>query len=255
MNIIVETMLLGAGCASLAAYILIKLIFKTSVRSYFDYLCVFFLLSWIIFRTVVSQHAPFEGIYESMIFFAFLYLVKAVFLSRFPGRSSAGWVTAMIMMPAFLMAFSALMLPMEMKITGPGEPALESFWIWLHVPCIFIGYVSLSAGLVLAILGHAGIKKAEDYLETEMKLAFYFTALGIITGGFWAQLSWGSFWSWDPKETWALFTLALLTLERHVNFDGRPFLRRAVIYAAALTMLLNYFGVTLLLPGLHSYFR
>lgn len=250
MPLLFETLFLGAACSSLAAYILIKLIFKTNIRSYFDYMGILFLLSWIIARTITTSHAPFGGIYESMVFFAFLYSVKAVLLSRFPGR-----VTALAILPAFFMAVAALFLPLEMKAAGAPAPALESFWIWLHVPGIFIGYVSLTTGVVLAILGHAGIKSADDYLEPEMKLAFYFTAFGIITGGFWAQLSWGSFWSWDPKETWALFTFALLVMERHSpgRSGKNPLLRRALIYAAGFAMAFNYFGVTFLLPGLHSY--
>ncbi len=245
MTLVLESFLLSAGSVLLAFYILLNLFFKIRGSSFYAYAGILSLVCWIIIRAVTAGHAPFAGMYESMVFFAFLYAVKIVLLSRFPEK-----IKAFALVPAVLIMAGAFLMPEEMKIAGEGPPALESFWIWFHVPGIFIGYAALTIGLVLTILGQAGLKRAEDYLEPEMKQAFYFTAFGIITGGFWAQLSWGTFWSWDPKETWALFTLILLILERHA---GKIFLRRAFIYAAALTMLFNYFGVTFLLSGLHSY--
>lgn len=241
-----ETILLAAGCAFLAGYILSGVNSRKWGR-YPAYAGIISFLSWIIVRAFDAGHAPFSGIYESMVFFAFLYFLKIALLSRFPEKTKA-----VTLLPALVMASIALFLPGGMKTAGPGSPALESFWIWLHVPGIFIGYVSLTIGFILAVISNAGSKTAENYLDAEMKIAFYFTALGIITGGFWAQLSWGSFWSWDPKETWALFTFAWLVLEMHTG-RRRPVLRRIFIYAAFATMLFNYFGVTFLLSGLHSY--
>ncbi|MGA2143079.1 MAG: cytochrome c biogenesis protein CcsA, partial [Brevinematales bacterium] len=166
-----ETILLAAGAAALAGYILSGI---NSCRRgrFLGYAGIISFLSWIIVRSLGSGHAPFSGIYESMVFFAFLYFVKIALLSRFPEKTKA-----VTLLPALAMASVALFLPDGMKTAGPGSPALESFWIWLHVPGIFIGYVSLTIGFILAIISNAGNKTAENYLDDEMRIAFYFTAL------------------------------------------------------------------------------
>ncbi len=244
MGLSIETLLILTASLCISAYIIISLLRKAA-HAILPIAGLAFLALWIAGRSVTAMHAPFSGIYESLLFFSFLYVLKVAVLSVFPGP-----VKAYLLIPAVIMMIAGLVLPPEMKIANAVPMVLKSFWIWLHVPGIFIGYVSLLAGFVLTLASNMGLSNLEEYIGSEMKLAYFFTAFGIITGGFWAQLSWGSFWSWDPKETWALFTWAWLILERHCK---KPALRSAVIYAAMLSMLFNYFGVTFLLQGLHSY--
>ena len=102
--------------------------------------------------------------------------------------------------------------------------------------------------LNLRNLGKIHIKR-EDY-NNEIKLAFFFLTIGIITGSFWGEDAWGCFWNWDPKEIWALITWLVLSLYFHLHSEGNKLF---ILYISVFSMLFTYFGVAFLLPSLHSY--
>ena len=89
-------------------------------------------------------------------------------------------------------------------------------------------------------------------MDTEIKIAFLFLNIGMITGGIWAYISWGNYWSWDPKETWALVNIFILAYYFHL--DKSTGTKKAVIVILTLlSVIFTYLGVTFILSGLHSY--
>ena len=223
----------------------------------------------IIWRWVESYrlgigHAPFSNLYESLIFFAwaiaFLYLIiEWVYKNRFIG--------AFVIPLAFLsMAYAGL----QAKEIQPLLPALKSNWLIAHVVTCFLAYAgfAVSAGLALMLLlARSNVLKGKltDRLPGEKVLdsliyqtiAFGFILLtaGIITGSIWAQQAWGSYWSWDPKETWSLITWFIYAAVLHARMvRGWAGNRMAVLSLIGfLSMLFTYMGVNLFLSGLHSY--
>jgi len=200
-----------------------------------------FLIILIIFTV---KHAPFTNLYESLIFFAFLYGIK-LFLSKINNR-----INSILLIPLIFILLSAYLLPFPFKIHKPLMPALNSIWIYIHVPAFFIGYVSLTFAFIITLIMAINKKDLEIYLKNELKLSYFFIIIGIMTGAVWAEESWGVFWSWDPKETWSLITLLLLTIVFHVKSTKIKYI---FIGLAFFAMLFTYLGVTFILPGLHSY--
>ncbi len=132
-------------------------------------------------------------------------------------------------------------------------PALNSVWMYIHVPSYMFSYVTLFSGLILAVMRlfrQKVIFAYDDQLNLDISLTMIFMSVGMITGAIWGQISWGNFWSWDPKETWALINIIVLSLYFHVSDRKRQAL---IVIVTALTVLFTYFGVTWLLSGLHSY--
>lgn len=129
-------------------------------------------------------------------------------------------------------------------------PVLKSVWMFIHVPTFFIGYVSLTFAFIITIIECFKKINFPDLIDNEIKLSFFFIAFGIITGAFWAEQSWTIFWSWDPKETWALILWLSLLLILHVKNRS---VKKIFIILSFLIMLFTYFGVMFLIPGLHSY--
>ncbi len=229
-------------------YFVLAFLFPTKKYSFFPIIALCFQLVWVVFRAYSSGHAPFSGIYETIIFFSLLYSIKIIFLTGFEGR-----IRLLLLVPVPVLIITAILLPINLKTSGMVMPALKSAWIFIHVPLIFIGYVSLTVGFIQSwILFFTG--NNIDRADNEIKLALFFIVAGIITGGFWAEAAWGSFWTWDPKETWALIAWLFLVLVIHFrNMRNALVIRLIIITLAFLSMLFTYFGVTFLLPGLHSY--
>ena len=143
----------------------------------------------------------------------------------------------------------------------PLVPALKSAWLAAHVATAVVAYCCLAmsaalAAAALAVSRDAGRAASLELLVNRcVAVAFPFLTLLIITGAIWAEYAWGAFWRWDPKETWALVTwivyLGYLHLVRTRGWKGR----RAMVAAIAGfgVVLFTFFGVNLLLSGLHSY--
>jgi len=204
--------------------------------------------AWLAWRAFSSGHAPFANIYESLVCFSFLLGLKALLLIRF-GAEGRSWA---YLVPGIVAGLAALFFPASYAAASALSPALRSPWFYIHVPSIFWAYVSLTfaLGSRLRALGPGGAGGKIAISETRQ--AFVFLGAGIVTGALWAEACWGAYWSWDPKESWALATWILVGLVFH--FRGRKG-SAAITALAFMSMLFTYFGVTFLLPGLHSYLR
>jgi cytochrome c-type biogenesis protein CcsB len=161
--------------------------------------------------------------------------------------------------------------PLMPKNATPLVPALQSYWLWLHVSVTLLGEAFFAVAFVTSIMFLAAEArerkrpKSKTGLSAEkLDLASYravavgfplFTLGGLVFGMVWAYKAWGSYWSWDPKEVWSLVTWFIFALYLHtrivMGWKGRK--SAAVAVLGFLAALFTYFGVNYLLAGLHSY--
>jgi len=227
-------------------YLLIMNVFKSGRFIFLLYSGLALDITLIVIRTIFSGHAPFSNMYESLIFFSFIYVLKLIFSGFFKGSK-----TGYLILPAVILNLIALLLPVELKQPDRLIPVLKSFWIFIHVPAFFTGYVSLTFLFIISIMNMITKGFYSQGADRELKLSCFFISLGIVTGAFWAEVSWAAFWSFDPKETWALITWLFVVTAFHIKSEKNRFV---IILFAFLSMLFTYLGVTFILPGLHSYF-
>lgn len=187
------------------------------------------------------------GLFLSLILTSFILVVDFKFKSRL--------LALLITCASFVLAAVQLLFFQESHSL---TPALKSAWLTAHVLTAVAAYGLLSVSFVLAVAGLCW-KQAPDSIERFVNrlvaAAFPLLTLLLITGAVWAEYAWGSFWSWDPKETWALVTwlvyLGYLHLVRTRGWKGRKVLWLAVF--GYVVVLFTFYGVNLLLAGLHSY--
>ncbi len=217
-------------------------------------------------------HAPLTNMYESVVFFAWvitlLYLlVEWKFKTRIIGTFTVPF--------AFLaMAYGSFATGINKEIS-PLVPALQSNWLLAHVITCFIGYAAfaLAAGLgVMYLIKNTSTSKAttndetiigtlpalqviDDIIHKSMVFGFLWLSVGIITGAIWADSAWGTYWSWDPKETWSLITWFIYAITLHARYTrGWGGVRIAwLAIFGFFAVLFTYYGVNFLLSGLHSY--
>ncbi|XOF34852.1 MAG: c-type cytochrome biogenesis protein CcsB [Candidatus Electrothrix sp. YB6] len=219
-------------------------------------------------------HAPLTNLYESLVFFAWC---TALFYILLEFKFKAQVLGAFVMPFAFTaMAYASLSSTMNQDIT-PLVPALQSNWLIAHVITCFIGYSAFAAacGLgVVYLLKHFSRKQQpqqkkrpdtpgtlpdlpvlDDLIHKTIIFGFMWLTAGIITGAVWANEAWGTYWSWDPKETWSIITWFVYALTLHARFtrgwDGARIAWLSIVGFAS--VFFTYFGVNLILSGLHSY--
>ncbi|MBW1681344.1 MAG: c-type cytochrome biogenesis protein CcsB [Deltaproteobacteria bacterium] len=225
-------------------------------------------LRWVESYRLGFGHAPFSNLYESLIFFSWTIILLYLIMEwRTKNRTPGVFVTPL----AFLaMAYASFSPDIKSQIQ-PLVPALKSNWLITHVITCFFGYAAfgLSFGLSLMYMikrlekGNKGRsfirflpgKGILDELNYQMVvIGFLMLTLGIITGSVWAHSAWGSYWSWDPKETWSLITWLVYASVLHSRmvrgWRGKRIAVLSVIGFAC--VLFTYFGVNYL-AGLHSY--
>ncbi len=215
-------------------------------------------------------HAPLSNFYESLIFFAWtIVLLYLIIEWRLKNRSIGVFVLPI----AFLiMAYASIAPGINNKIE-PLIPALQSNWLTSHVLTCFMGYASFTVAFALGIMFF--VKRAagpddstasvfirllpseyhmDELMYYSATLGFIFLTLGIATGSVWAHYAWGSYWSWDPKETWSLITWLAYAVMLHVRlvrgWRGKRMAVMAII--GFVCVLITYLGVNFL-PSLHSY--
>jgi len=144
-------------------------------------------------------------------------------------------------------------------LSGHLMPVLRSPLLWIHVSSVIVSY---SIFALVAICGIWGLfsQSQRDRLMTVNRAALYpavfLLAFGIIIGSLWANISWGNYWSWDPKETWALITLLVYSFALHgdhMKVLQKPRVFHVYCILSFLSVLITYFGVNLILGGMHSY--
>ena len=221
----------------------------------------------LIVRTVESGHAPFTNMYESLSFLAWSSILAYVIIAIKYKFQKAGPYFLLIVIALMALASSPLM-PDEVT---PLVPALQSYWLWLHVSVTLLGEAFFAVAFVTSIMyliadakEKKGTQKKPGTSSEKLDSISYrcvaigfplFTLGGLVFGMVWAYKAWGSWWSWDPKETWSLITWFVFALYLHtrlvMGWKGRRSAYIAII--GFLAALFTYFGVNYLLAGLHSY--
>ena len=221
----------------------------------FVYLTISISLRWF-----VSTHLPLSNGYETMQFMAWCALILAFVLRK-----------RLLFLPfGFLICGFTLMVSM-MGESNPQIthliPVLSSPLLSLHVVAVMISYALFAfmmlnglAASVIYFSGNASGMQHIEKLKTLSQLLLYpglfCLAIGIFVGAVWANVSWGRYWGWDPKEVWALITMLIYSLAIHT--DSLPLFRKPMFFhlfaiIAFLSVLITYFGVNFILGGLHSY--
>lgn len=218
-------------------------------------------LRWVESYRLGIGHAPLSNLYESLVFFGWC-LALALIVARF--RYEMDIVVLLGLPLVFITMASTFLLDHSIK---PLIPALQSNWLVAHVVTCFLGYAGFAISFVAALLYllRKGVKPLSAYLPGPQILddviyksvlaGYPVLTIGIITGAAWADYAWGSYWSWDPKETWSLITWLVYSVFLHArlarNWRGGRTATLSVVGFCA--VLFTYFGVNYL-PGLHSYF-
>ena len=216
-------------------------------------------------------HAPLTNMYESLVFFAWCTTLLYLYLEyRYKARVVGAFVLPCV---AVAMAYASFSDRIDDRI-NPLIPALQSNWLIAHVVTCFIGYAAFAVagglGLMYLIKRRAVQRQApadsiggslpelrviDDLTHRTIVFGFLWLSAGIITGAVWANEAWGTYWSWDPKETWSIITWFLYASTLHARFTRGWSGRRIAWLAIAgfVAVFFTYFGVNFLLSGLHSY--
>ena len=264
----------------IAGFILLIIVFLKILKRDFNikwlakgafYLIIFsFVIHTIglILRWYLAGHAPWSNAYESMLYIAWTMALAGVVFSR----KSLLALTLMSIL-AGITLFVANLGGMDPQITNL-VPVLKSYWLNIHVAVITssYGFLGLSAllgffTLILLILRNPANKERNENIErsiieatkineVSMILGLSLLTVGNFLGGVWANESWGRYWGWDPKETWAWISILIYTVVLHMRFI--PKLNFIYSFAVASTLayfsiIMTYFGVNYYLSGMHSY--
>ncbi|MFC5872821.1 cytochrome c-type biogenesis protein CcsB [Chryseobacterium arachidis] len=228
----------------------------------------FFHFLGLVARWYISGHAPWSNGYEAIIFISWVGITAGLILYRNSNAliPAAGFMVAVIMM-GFAHGGSAL----DPQIT-PLVPVLKSYWLIVHVAIITSSYGFFALSMIIAVISmvfyiisnketykiHHDTTLKELVIVSEMSLTIGLFALtvGNFLGGIWANESWGRYWSWDPKETWAFISIMVYAFVLHMRLV--PGLRSKWAFHVATmfafcSMVMTYFGVNYYLSGLHSY--
>jgi cytochrome c-type biogenesis protein CcsB len=221
----------------------------------------------IVTRYIEAGYTPITNFHEALSFFALAVGAAFLYLNRSFKLAVLG---SMILPLLSLMVISAAFLPGQIR---PLPPVLRSSWLPIHTIFIFAGnamfVVSFFISLGYLVLERRVKTKKPSSLSSRlpplqaldsinyrcMSLGFPFLTVGIITGSIWAGLAWGSYWSWDPKETFSLITWIVYAILIHnrlaLGWRGRRTAYMMIV--GFLSILLTFLGVNFLLGGLHSY--
>jgi cytochrome c-type biogenesis protein CcsB len=216
-------------------------------------------------RWYVSGHAPWSNGYEALTYIAWATILAGLLFSR---RSAITLSVTSIL--AYLILFTAHLSWMDPQITNL-VPVLKSYWLVIHVAVITASYGFLGLGALLAsvnlllMLFHnrknykhidLSIKELSNVIEMALIVGLYMLTVGTFLGGVWANESWGRYWGWDAKETWALATVLLYAFISHMRMvpglKGQFGFNLAALLGFS-SVIMTYFGVNYYLSGLHSY--
>ncbi len=244
----------------------------------------------LILRWSISGHFPISNLYESLYF-----LVWGISLGQLlVEKEYQSPIISSVAIPIQLLtvAFACFVLPEDLKLSSNLVPALRSSWLIMHVSVVMLSYSALIIGSLLSAsvlfinknqalqirsssTGIGGFKLSDSYsleninnyvefshseeLDTlsyrSILIGFVLLTLGLISGAVWANEAWGTWWSWDPKETWALILWLFYAAYLHMRISKGWQGRRPAILATAgfFIVLVCYIGVNFLGIGLHSY--
>ncbi|ABQ27991.1 c-type cytochrome biogenesis protein CcsB [Geotalea uraniireducens] len=216
-------------------------------------------------------HAPLSNLFESVVFFSWTIILIFLLLDfKYKYRAVGFFVV-----PFALLGMAWAQLGLDSGIE-PLVPALQSNWLLYHVITCFLGYAAFAVACGLSIMylirerqedSSAGspaggiismfpsVKVLDDLNYKAIMIGFPLLTLGIVTGAAWANYAWGTYWSWDPKETWSLIVWFVYAAFLHARITRGWVGRRAAILSVVgfAATIFCYLGVNLFLSGLHSY--
>jgi cytochrome c-type biogenesis protein CcsB len=216
-------------------------------------------------RWYISGYAPMSNGYESMVFISWVTILAGYLFNK----KSAFTLTATAVLGGLTLMVANLSF-MDPQITNL-VPVLQSYWLTIHVSVITAGYGFLALGAILGLLNMLLIilsnkKNSENISGTYTELTvinhktliagLYLLTIGTFLGAVWANESWGRYWGWDPKETWALISIIVYTIVTHAR--KIPGMRSHFVFNVLSlwgfsSIIMTYFGVNYYLSGLHSY--
>ncbi len=253
--------------ASFANIIYPKIKMRLLSRSALGLLALFFVLHTmgLALRWYISGHAPWSNGFESMTYIAWATVLAGFIFSKHSPITLAA--TAIL---SGLILFVAHLSWMNPQVTNL-VPVLNSYWLSIHVSMITASYGFLGLGALLgfiSVLLYAianennrrvialSIKELNAINEMSLMVGLVLLTIGNFLGGVWANESWGRYWGWDPKETWALVTILVYAVVIHLRFIKSIYneFNYSVISLLSFTsVLMTYFGVNYYLAGMHSY--
>ena len=215
-------------------------------------------------RWYIGGHAPWSNAYESIVFIAGSTVIAGlIFARKSPFTLGAAALLAGITMGVAHMNF------INPEITNL-VPVLKSYWLMIHVATIISGDGFLGLGSILSLLVlilyimkrgeneniDRAIKELTNIAEMSIIVGLFLLTIGNFLGGVWANESWGRYWGWDAKETWAAVTILVYATILHLRFVPAlksPFAFNVASLWGYSTVIMTYFGVNYYLSGLHSY--
>jgi cytochrome c-type biogenesis protein CcsB len=215
------------------------------------------------FRWILAGHAPWSNTYESLLYISWSGVFAGVVFFR---KSLLALSAAVIVASIFM--FTAHLTSINPQITNL-VPVLKSYWLTIHVSVLTAsyGFFGLSAIIGFLTLILFIFRKNKPHLDETIKHITYINEMSLIIGlsmitignflgGVWANESWGRYWGWDPKETWAYVSIVVYAIVLHLRFIkslNKPFVLTTASVLAFSTILMTYFGVNFYLSGMHSY--
>ncbi len=219
-------------------------------------LSLVYLTTALVLRWIISGHVPMSNGFETMQFMAWATVVITLLLSR----------RSMLVLPFGILTAGLALMVASFSESNPQitqlMPVLASPLLSIHVAVIMIAYSLLAflmlSGVMAMILRHDSVLVERLHVIGQIILypAVFLLTIGIFIGAIWANVSWGCYWSWDPKEVWALITLIIYALPLHgqsLPMFRKPLFFHGYCIAAFLSVLITYFGVNFILGGMHSY--
>jgi cytochrome c-type biogenesis protein CcsB len=219
----------------------------------------------LIVRWYISGHAPWSNGYEAMIFIAWVTVLAGFIFSK----ASKMTIAATAILSSLILMVAHLNF-MDPEIT-PLVPVLKSYWLMIHVAVITGSYGFLGLGAVLGLMNlilmaskisinkeriNHILQELTYIIELTLTVGLFMAAIGTFLGGVWANESWGRYWGWDPKETWALVIVLVYAIILHLRFIHKAnskFVFNLLAVLGFSTVIMTYFGVNYYLSGLHSY--
>ena len=215
-------------------------------------------------RWYIGGFAPLSSTYETMVYIAFSAVAAGIVFLR---KSVIALAASFLMAGIFI--FAAYLGEVDPEITNL-VPVLKSYWLSIHVSVITASYgffgIAAILGVVNLFLFMLRAKKRADidvhiknmtyYIEVTLILGLVFLVIGNFLGAIWANESWGRYWGWDPKETWAYISIIVYTIVLHLRLVKKiysAYLFSVLTVLAFFSILMTYFGVNFYLAGLHSY--
>ncbi len=220
---------------------------KISATAYVAVLTLFLICIFIL-RWIAGNHIPMAGGFDSMNLMSIVIGIVALTLAKKHPMT----------LPSGMLTMGFCLLVAMMSGSNPPVtnlmPVLNSPLLTIHVAVIMCAYALFFFVMMSGIAGLAADSKAYHRLSILMLYpAVFLLALGIIIGAVWANISWGTYWSWDPKEVWALITLIVYALPLHKNVFRSQKGFHIYCILAFLSVIITYFGVNMLLGGMHAY--